>query len=288
LSVWPSDFELSQAVDTSYLAGTVWGRYPQVRLAWRPSRTFNWAVSVENPEQQIGNGLITMPACCADAIEAQYNTGSDQLAVPNLMPDFVTRVALNPNKAFHLDAGGVVRAFRHTVTPYDHSFKDVGGGASVNVRVTALPKTRIILQGAYGSGLGRYLGGLAPDVAFSRDGSIRPITSASWVGGIEQRISRRASVSGYYSGVDIDDCYSQDVDGSDIGFGYPGASNSNNRRIDEVTGTFSSLVTSTQNRGSVQLGIQTSWVRREPWSQGAGPASASAFLFFTQLRYNLP
>ena len=204
------------------------------------------------------------------------------------MPDFVTRVALNPNKAFHLDAGGVVRAFRHTVTPYDRSFKDVGGGASVNVRVSALPHTRIILQGAYGSGLGRYLGGLAPDVAFGSDGSIRPITSASWVGGIEQRVSRRASVSGYYSGVEVDNRFGRDADGSYIGFGYPGASNSNNRRIEEVTGTFSSLVTTTENRGSVQLGIQTSWVRREPWSRGAGPASASAFLFFTQLRYNLP
>jgi hypothetical protein len=181
-----------------------------------------------------------------------------------------------------------VRAFRHTVTPYDRSFKEVGGGASVNARVNVLPNTRVIVQGAYGSGLGRYLGGLAPDVAFRSDGSIRPIPSASWVTGIEQRISRRASVSGYYSGVEIDDRYSQDVDGSDIGFGYPGASNSNNHRIEEVTGTFSSLVTSTENRGSLQLGIQASWVRREPWSHGSGPAFASAFVFLTQVRYNLP
>ena len=37
LSVWPSDYEMSQAVDTNYVAGLVWERVPQVRLTWRPS-----------------------------------------------------------------------------------------------------------------------------------------------------------------------------------------------------------------------------------------------------------
>ena len=45
LSIWPSDIELSQAVDTNYLAGMIWGRTPQVRLTWRPSTHINWAVS---------------------------------------------------------------------------------------------------------------------------------------------------------------------------------------------------------------------------------------------------
>ena len=35
LSMWPSDVEMSQAVDTNYVAGLVWGRIPQFRLAWR-------------------------------------------------------------------------------------------------------------------------------------------------------------------------------------------------------------------------------------------------------------
>ena len=96
LSIWPSDYEMSQAVDTNYLAGLVWERVPQVRFTWRPTRSFNWAVSVENPEQQIGNGLVTLPVCCSADIAAQYNTGQEALSVPNLMPDFVTRLALEP------------------------------------------------------------------------------------------------------------------------------------------------------------------------------------------------
>jgi hypothetical protein len=42
------------------------------------------------------------------------------------------------------------------------------------------------------------------------------------------------------------------------------------------------------NRGSGQFSLQASWLMREPWSQGNGPASANAFMFFAQVRYNLP
>ena len=126
LSIWPSDVELSQAVDTNYLAGMIWSRTPQVRFTWRPSTRINWAVSLENPEQQLGRALVTLPQCCASDIDAQYNTGSDELSVPNLMPDVVTRVAFNPVKPLHVDVGGVIRVFRHTVAPYDDDFKEVG------------------------------------------------------------------------------------------------------------------------------------------------------------------
>jgi hypothetical protein len=38
----------------------------------------------------------------------------------------------------------------------------------------------------------------------------------------------------------------------------------------------------------VQLGLQTSWLQREAYPQADGSSSADAFLFFAQLRYNLP
>ena len=96
------------------------------------------------------------------------------------------------------------------------------------------------------------------------------------------------SVGGYYSGLQTDDSHVLDADGTPIGFGYPGSSNAVNRRISEITGTVSFLAVQTQNRGSAQVGVQTSWLRREPWSVGNGPGSADAFLFFVQMRYNLP
>ena len=63
-----------------------------------------------------------------------------------------------------------------------------------------------------------------------------------------------------------------DTDGESIGFGYPDSSNAVNRRIREVTGTVSYLAVQTQNRGSAQVAVQASWLRREPWSAGSGPA----------------
>ncbi len=288
LSIWPSDVELSQAVDTNYLAGMIWGRVPQVRFTWRPSTRINWAVSLENPEQQLGRGLVTLPQCCAGDIDAQYNTGSDELKVPNLMPDIVTRVAFNPIKTVHVDVGGVFRVFRHTVAPYEDDFKETGGGVNINARFNVTASTKLWLQSAFGSGLGRYVGGLVPDVAFRSDGSISTIGTTSWVGGVEQRVTNKVSLGGYYSGVNTDDTFYLDAGSNYIGFGYPGASNSNNRSIQEVTGTGFYQFLSSTDRGSGQFSLQMSWLTRKPWSQGNGPASANAFMFFAQVRYNLP
>ncbi|HJZ73556.1 MAG TPA: hypothetical protein VKE51_17560 [Vicinamibacterales bacterium] len=288
LSIWPGDVEMSTAVDSNYLVGMIWTRSPQLRLAWRPSRRFNWAFSAENPEQQIDGSLVTLPGCCARDIEAQYNTGSNELSVPNLMPDLTTRVAFNPSRALHVDAGGVLRVFRHTVTPYDSTFKDVGGGASANLRVSATSSTKLMLQSAFGSGLGRYVGGIVPDAVFRRDGSISLLGTTSWVGGVEQKLGTNWSLGGYYSGVSVDRDYSTDADGAYIGYGFPGSPNSNNRKVTEITATLGLQVAVSETRGSVQLAVQTSWLSRTPWDRNGGPASADMFAFFAQLRYNLP
>ena len=289
LSVWPADVELTQAVDLNYVAGMVWNRSPQLRLTWRPSKRFNWAASVENPEQQLGSGLVTLPQCCAADIDAQYNTGADELRVPNLMPDFSSRVTYSPRNAIHLDAGGVLRVFRHTVAPYDEDFKATGGGASVNVRVNATPSTRVLGEVAVGSGMGRYIGGLVPDAAFRSDGSISLIDTTSWVGAVEQALTPRVSVAGYYSGVKAGDTYFTDRDGRFIGFGFPGSSTSNNRSIREFTLTGAYQVVRTPDRGSAQFNTQVSWLTREPWSTPAnGLSSARSFMFLAQVRYNLP
>ena len=56
----------------------------------------------------------------------------------------------------------------------------------------------------------------------------------------------------------------------------------------EVTTTMAYQLVRTDNRGSAQLSVQASWLRREPWSIGSGLPSARAFMFFAQVRYNLP
>ena len=106
--------------------------------------------------------------------------------------------------------------------------------------------------------------------------------------GLEHRLSAQTALGAYFSGVSSGSQYSLDNDGRYIGFGFPGAPLSNNHLIREFTGTFSRQVTKTASRGSVQLGLQTSWLQRESYPQVRGAASADAILFFAQLRYNLP
>ena len=288
LSIWPSDYELTHAVDMNYVAGMVWGRMPQVRFTYRPTPAFNWALSVENPEQQLGSGVVTLPSCCSTDLADQYNTGNNGLAVPNLMPDIVSRVAYNAGKTFHVDAGGVLRVFRHTLKPDADSVKQAGGGGSLNGRVTLAASANLFGQFAYGAGLGRYIGGLVPDVTISADGRIHPVRTYSWVAGFEQRLSTHASIAFYDSGAHADASYSTDTDGTYIGFGYPGAPKADNRNIHEVTAVFAWQPWKIEGRGSMQWTTQVSWLARTPWSVGAGPSSADATLFFTQLRYNLP
>lgn len=287
LSIWPADYELSSAVDLNYVAGMIWDRSPQVRFTFRPSEALNWAVSVENPEQQIGT-VVKLPACCTSDLQAQYNVGTNGLGVPNLMPDFVSRVAFNPAAAFHLDAGGVLRVFRHTLKPYSDSFKQVGGGLSVNASAKTKDAMTLIGQIAYGAGLGRYVGGLAPDVSIDAAGTIHPIPTASWVAGVEYRITAPVSIGVYDSGMRIRHSYSVDTDGTLVGFGYPGSPDSNNRAIDEITGVIGWQPWKIAGRGSMQWNNQVSWLRRIPWSIGSGPSSAQTIMFLTQIRYNLP
>jgi hypothetical protein len=287
ISIWPSDVEMSQSVDTNYLAGMVWGRLPQVRLTWRPSTMFNWAFSIENPEQELGKSNVTLPLCCASDISNEYNTGSDELKVPNLMPDYQTRVAFN-TKTFHLDVGGVLRVFRQSIAPYSTETKQVGGGGNVNMSVRLLKSTKLLVQGSYGAGMGRYIGGLVPDVSFKADGTISPIITTSWVTGVEQKLTKNLSGALYYSGLYADRSWGTDTNGSFIGYGYPGSPDSQNRSIVEATGTLSYRFFKTENRGSAQWNTQFSWLERNYWSRVAGTGYADSFMFFTMLRYNLP
>ena len=113
--------------------------------------------------------------------------------------------------------------------------------------------------------MGRYIGGLVPDLTFTADSSIQPLWTTSWVSGVEQKVSSVVSLAGYYSGVDTKDGAHIDTDGHYIGYGYPGSSNSNNMRIEELTFTSSLLAFKTSNRGSAQINLQASWLEREAW-----------------------
>lgn len=297
ITPWPSDAAITQVIDRGYVAGLVWGWYPQVRLVYHASPAASFAFSVENPEQQVGGSTVgvTFPAALAPTLNTQYNVGTNGLSVPNATPDFIVKASFDGKPgghAAHLDVGGLLRVFRN-YAPYTgdgvsgHNYAG-GGGGNVNFNFEVAKGVRLVLDGFLSSGGGRYIGGLMPDVIVRANGEISPINSYSWLGGFEIAPSKATGFYAYYGGAYGQRNTAIDTDGSYIGWGYPGASDAADRVIDEITGGYSRVIWSRESLGSAQFGFQYAYVSVQPWVSGTGPAQANQNVVLTQLRYNLP
>ena len=288
---WPGDVATTHAVDFNYVAGLVWGRYPQFRVVYHASKQAAFGFSAENPEQQVGNSVV-FPSALSGILPTQYNTGANELSVPNMTPDFVFKGSFDgkSDQAVHFDVGAVMRTFRSwngvQVSGKDYSF---GSGVGANFNVNVLKGTRLVLDGFASDGGGRYIGGLAPDVIVKANGSISPIHSYSWVSGFDLAPSKITGLYFYYSGVYAQKNVTLNSDGTCcVGFGYPGASTNANRLIEEATAGYSRVFWRYENIGSMQWGVQYAYAWLYPWVAGTGPNSAHANIVYGQVRYNLP
>ena len=297
---WPGDVSTSQVIDTNYLAGTVQGRYPQVRFVYRASKSASLGFSVENPEQTACG--VTFPSALASTLGSQYDNCSSSsgpgLATPNTLPDFVFKASFDTklgSMPFHLDAAGLLRVFRNysptSSTPFNGHNYAVGGGGNVDASLQFTPKVRYLIQLYASSGGGRYIGGLLPDVVVQSNGSITPIPAYSWTTGFEIAPSKNSGFYLYYSGNygDRETVVDTTVSPSKlVGWGFPGASNGADRYIQEATGGWARVIWKGENLGSVQTGFQYAYVWLSPWSAGNGPSQAHTNMVFWQTRYNLP
>lgn len=289
---WPGDVATTQVVDTNYVAGLVWGRYPQFRAVYHYSKGAAFGFSVENPEQQVGNNVV-FPSALNSIVSTQYNTGSQELRVPNMTPDFVLKGSFDGKmgeRALHFDAGTVMRVFRSyngtSVSGKDYAF---GWGVNGNLTFEVAKGYRLVLDGFASDGAGRYIGGLAPDAIVRANGTISPIHSYSWVSGFEIAPSKATGLYFYYSGLYAQKNATVNSDGTCcVGYGYPGANTNAGRLIEEVTGGYSRVVWKHEDLGSVQWGAQYAYLWLYPWVAGTGPNDARANMLFFQLRYNLP
>lgn len=290
---WPGDVAVTHAIDTNYVAGLVWGRYPQFRVVYHASKQTAFGFSAENPEQQVGNNVV-FPSALSSVLTTQYNTGDNELSVPNMTPDFVVKSSFDGksdgDRAVHFDVGAVMRTFRSwsgaQVSGKDYAF---GWGAGANFNVDVVKGVRLVLDGFASDGAGRYIGGLAPDVIVKASGSISPIHSYSWVSGFEIAPSKITGLYVYYSGLYAQKNTTLNSDGTCcVGFGYPGANTNADRLIEEATTGYSRVFWKYENIGSMQWGVQYAYAWLYPWVAGKGPNSAHASVLFGQVRYNLP
>ena len=208
---WPGDAATTQVIDTNYVPGLVWGRYPQVRVVYHYSDAASFAFSVENPEQQVGNGIasgVVFPTLLVSTLNTQYNIGINELSVPNMTPDFVLKGSFDGKlggHAAHLDVGGVMRVF-HNYAPYQgngvsgHNYV-LGGGGNANATFELATGYRLVVNAFASNGAGRYIGGFVPDVIVRANGSISPVKSYSWISGLEIAPNKLTGLYVYYSGL---------------------------------------------------------------------------------------
>jgi hypothetical protein len=311
LSPLPENIFTALRLDTSYLAGLVFDRQPGIRLVYHAADWWSFGVALENPQQFVPSSVVFPTDGATNFFSTQFDNGSSSTSaassavnptVPNLHPDIIAKTAFDwrfGGKLFHVDAGGVARSFKvdnNLATPTSTN-TITGGGGGVNANFEVLKNFHLIANSFYGDGVGRYIGGLGPDIIVRPDGTLSAVHSGSGVGGFEWQTTPKFLVDGYYSGA----YFFRDYDVTTkalgtpcgtlycVGFGFPGSANTNNRDYQEGTVGFIPTIWSSPNFGKLQFISQFSYVVRAPWYVApASPKNAHAFITYVNLRYILP
>ena len=113
-------------------------------------------------------------------------------------------------------------------TTYQSSSATAASG-EVNANLEVVKNVRLIANTFFGSGGGRYIFGLGPDVVVRADGSISPVHAYSTVDGFEANITKNTLISMLYGGAYFGRNTAVDTDGTLIGYGFAGSATNNNR-----------------------------------------------------------
>jgi hypothetical protein len=294
ISAMPGDLFYSQVIDLNYLTGLPWTRQPGVRLLLHPGKTVTIGIAAENPEQYMGGssggGSITLPAALAAYSGGELSNNTNVQAVPNFAPDFIAKVAFDPNSRIHFEVAGLQRTFRSYNPNTNARYKVIGGGVSANAMIGLTDNFRLTSTNFWSDGGGRYLFGQAPDVIVRADGSLSPIHAGGFTEGFEAT-HRNTLIYGYWGGTYIGRNTAVDANGTTpIGYGYRGSSNAQNRMIQEITFGFNQTMWKNARYGAVNFMGQYMWQTRSPWHYAGGPGGKLAqnnTLYFN-LRYTLP
>jgi uncharacterized coiled-coil protein SlyX len=305
ISPLPADVFYTQDMDVNYQAGLFWGRIPELRFVYHlPSDKAAFAVAIDSPDQYAGGSSggssIVLPAGLATpyAGELDFGASSGGIATPNVAPDIIAKLAVDPSKRVHFEIGGVERNFKvyypgvaatSTAAAIPAAtYSKEGGGGFLNLHVEIFKGFRLITNNFWSDGGGRYIFGQAPDLVANANGSITPLHSSSTVSGFEYT-NKNTLIFAYYGGVLIGRDPVVDTSGKYVGYGYTGSSSSQNRTIQEATFGFNQAIWKHPKYGALNLIGQYSYLTRDPWYVATGqPANASLNEFFIDLRYTLP
>jgi hypothetical protein len=297
ISSLPSDVFISNDVDANYQLGLAWARQPGFRVLYHAAKEqVTMGLSIEQSEQYIGGGCggtaVVLPAAFAAAYSAQLDNNGTSLGAPNLHPDLIAKIALDPNMpaghSLHFELMGMERTFKTYDPTANRSHTVLGGAGSASLLFELFPGFRLVSTNYYGDGGGRYILGLSPDLIAKANGSLSLIHSGAVVEGFEATI-RKTLVYGYYGGVYVQRNIAVDINGKLVGYGYTGSSNGMNRTIQEITFGFNRTLWKDPKFGALNFLGQYSYLQRNPWYVAAGtPKDAHLNMMLFDLRYTLP
>ena len=246
--------------------------------------------------------LITSSIASSSATRIGFDNGSNGPATPNVMPDFIGKVAYDTKilgHPFHADAAGILREFKiNTFSPLTGMSVDdwaTGYGGSINMNIGVIPHLQLIENLYASNGAGREIStGVAPDFTVSApDASgvfhIKTVDSYAGLAGFEWDVLPVTKLYGYYGQTYIDDQFSRLSTGGFVGYGFPGSSNSNNKRIEEYTIGLTQVLWKSERYGDLKLLLQYSYLDRDPWFVAPGtPDNAHLHMGYVDIRYDLP
>ncbi len=297
ISPLPADIFYSQVMDVNYIAGLTWARTPQFRAVYHPNAWLAAGISLEEPQQYIGGsggqGSITFPtnSNIPTNYANQLNNGTNTLAVPNLLPDVIAKVAFDPkigNLHQHIEVVGLDRTFRVFNPANNQHFTAPAGGGALNTNFEVVKNLHLIGNFFASDGGGRWLFGSGPDLIIRGDGSISPIQAYSTTSGVEYTRGNTL-LFGYYGADYFNRNTTLDLNGKLVGYGYSGSPNTQNRSIQEGTGGFIQTFWKNPSWGALQFIFQYGYFIRDPWYVAPGqPKSAHDSQVYVDLRYVLP
>jgi hypothetical protein len=297
ISPLPGDLFYSQVMDVNYMAGLTWTRQPGMRVLYHAGDKVTFGLSAEEPDQYLGGSsggsAAVLPAAYTGLSGTQLdsNNFSNPYAGPQLTPDFIGKIALDPSSRFHAEVTGIVSTFKILNTANisaNQTNTKAGGGIQVGLNGEIFKGFRLITTNFWGDGEGRYLFGQAPDLVVNASGNFNLLHAGGTVDGFESRFGKFLLFA-YYGGIYIDKDVVIDTNGKPVGYGYIGSANSQNKAIQEITFGFNQTLWANPRYGALNLIGQYEYLTRNPWYIAPNsPDQTHDNTIYFDVRYTLP
>ena len=263
----------------------------------------------EGPRRTLTTNVVTPAAFTPFNGQLDVTSGGTLATppTPNYIPDIIAKIAYDHmmgDKLMHIEASGIFSEFR-VFTPSSVlggptiagvTNRASGGGGSVNVNLELYKGLHLIANSFFSDGGGRYLLGSGPDLVVKQLTTTSPflpslVHAYSGIGGLEYTVHKNTLLDFYYGA----DYFGRNIQvnpvggARNIGYGFAGSANSNNRIINEYTVGLTQTIWASPNYGSLKVITQGSYLNRTPWAVAAGaPHDAHLFMVYADLRYTLP